>query len=110
MLFYIALLSNVKTQCKKQCQKSIGLVSSNVKNQHKMQSKEQWKKQFKEADVYRKVNPSSIKNNQSTTHPKAYYTSRLLNPFTKNLHSVEVTDFTLIFYFIFDLKNLLNLN
>jgi len=51
-------------------------------------------KQFKEAEEYRKVNLSSIKNNQSITHPKAYYTSRLLNPFTKNLHSVEVIDFT----------------
>ena len=51
-------------------------------------------KQYKEAEEYRKANLSSIKNNQSTSHPKAYYTSRLLNPFTKNLHSVEVIDFT----------------
>src|SRR5436190_1512937 len=39
-------------------------------------------KQFKEAEEYRKTNLSSIKNNQSTTHPQAIYTSRLLNPFT----------------------------
>jgi len=56
-------------------------------------------KQFKEAEEYRKAN---LENNQSTAHPQAYYTSRLLNPFTKNLPkydnidniSVEVFDFT----------------
>ena len=48
-------------------------------------------KQFEEAEEYRKANLLSFK---PTTHSKAYYTSRLLNPFTKNLHSVEVIDFT----------------
>ncbi|CAB5308949.1 unnamed protein product [Rhizophagus irregularis] len=41
--------------------------------------------QFKEAEEYRKANLSSIKNYQADTHPQAIYTSRLLNPFTKNL-------------------------
>ena len=40
--------------------------------------------QFKEAEKYRKVNLSSFGNNQ-ITHPQAIYTSRLLNPFTKDL-------------------------
>src|SRR6266498_5852994 len=59
-------------------------------------------KQFEEAEKYRKANLLSIENNQSTAHPQAYYTSRLLNPFTKdfpkyddiNNISVEVIDFT----------------
>ena len=63
---------------------------------------EETKKQFKEAREHIKANISSIKNNQSTTHPQAIYTSRLLNPYTKDLskydninnNSVEVTDFT----------------
>ncbi|UZO05298.1 uncharacterized protein OCT59_025655 [Rhizophagus irregularis] len=41
--------------------------------------------QFKEAEEYRKANLSSIKNYQADTHTQAIYTSRLLNPFTKNL-------------------------
>ncbi|UZO06216.1 uncharacterized protein OCT59_026547 [Rhizophagus irregularis] len=55
---------------------------------------EEIKKQFEKAEEYRKVNLLSIKSNQSTTHPEAHYTSRLLNPFTKNLYSMEVIDFT----------------
>src|SRR5437868_5206636 len=59
-------------------------------------------KQFKEADEYRKSHPFFKENRQLTTHPQAFYTSRLLNPFTKSLpkhdnidnNSVEVTDFT----------------
>src|SRR3954467_6160390 len=62
-------------------------------------------KQFEEAYKYKKAKLSSIENNQSTTHPQAIYTSRLLNPYTKNLpkyakydnidnDSVEITDFT----------------
>ncbi|UZO11100.1 uncharacterized protein OCT59_002674 [Rhizophagus irregularis] len=54
--------------------------------------------QFKKTQEYRKENLLSIKNNnKSTTHVQAIYTSRLLNPFTKNLFSnstVEITDFT----------------
>jgi serine/threonine protein kinase len=38
-------------------------------------------KQFEEVEKYRQKN---IKK-QSSTHPQAYYTSRLLNPFTKHL-------------------------
>ena len=60
------------------------------------------KRQFEEAYKYRKANHSSVENNQSTTHPQAIYTSRLLNPYTKDLpeydninnDSVEITDFT----------------
>ncbi|RGB36185.1 kinase-like domain-containing protein [Rhizophagus diaphanus] len=51
-------------------------------------------KQFEKAEEYRKANLLSIKSNQSTTHPEAYFTSRLLNPFTKKLYSMEVIDFT----------------
>ena len=59
-------------------------------------------KQFKEANKYRNANILPIENNQQTTHPQAIYTSRLLNPYTKDLpkydnidnNSVEVTDFT----------------
>ncbi|CAB5389658.1 unnamed protein product [Rhizophagus irregularis] len=60
-------------------------------------------KQFNETQGYRKENFLSIKNNQLTTHTQAIYTSRLLNPFTKNLskyednfnsNTVEITDFT----------------
>ncbi|CAB4431917.1 unnamed protein product [Rhizophagus irregularis] len=62
-------------------------------------------KQFEEAEEYRKANLLSIKNSKLTTqHPQAYYTSRLLNPFTKDLkdlpkydninnNSVEIIDF-----------------
>ncbi|CAB5363418.1 unnamed protein product [Rhizophagus irregularis] len=60
---------------------------------------EEIKKQIEEADEYRKANFS---NSQLTNHhPQAYYTSRLLNPFTKELpkydnidnNSVEIVDF-----------------
>ncbi|CAB5388455.1 unnamed protein product [Rhizophagus irregularis] len=59
--------------------------------------------QFDETEKYRKENFLSIKNNQLITHTQAIYTSRLLNPFTKNLskyndninnNTVEITDFT----------------
>ncbi|CAB5395811.1 unnamed protein product [Rhizophagus irregularis] len=40
---------------------------------------------FMKAEEYRKANLSSIKNYQIATHPQAIYTSRLLNPFTKDL-------------------------
>src|SRR2546421_33194 len=60
------------------------------------------KQQFEEAYAYRKANLSAIENTQTTTHPQAIYTSRLLNPYTKNLpkydninnDSVEIIDFT----------------
>jgi serine/threonine protein kinase len=62
---------------------------------------EEIKKQFEEVEEYRKTNFLSIENSQSI-HPQAYYSSRLLNPFTKELPkhddtyniSVEVIDFT----------------
>ncbi|RGB23927.1 kinase-like domain-containing protein, partial [Rhizophagus diaphanus] len=41
--------------------------------------------QFKEAEEYRKANLSSTENYQTATHPQAIYTSRLLNPITKDL-------------------------
>jgi serine/threonine protein kinase len=50
--------------------------------------------QIEKVDDYRKINFLSIENNQNdqatTIHPQAFYTSRLLNPFTKDL----VIDFT----------------
>ncbi|CAB4441804.1 unnamed protein product [Rhizophagus irregularis] len=58
--------------------------------------------QFKETQESRKKHLLSFKN-ESTTHIQAIYTSRLLNPFTKNLlkyddnninNTVEITDFT----------------
>ncbi|POG72310.1 kinase-like domain-containing protein [Rhizophagus irregularis DAOM 181602=DAOM 197198] len=61
------------------------------------------KMKFNETQEYRKKIFSAIKNNQLTTHTQAIYTSRLLNPFTKNLskyndninnNTVEITDFT----------------
>ena len=42
-------------------------------------------KQFEEAHKYKKANLLAIENNQTTTHPQAVYTSRLLNPYTKDL-------------------------
>ncbi|CAB5364668.1 unnamed protein product [Rhizophagus irregularis] len=63
---------------------------------------EKIEKQFEEAEEYRKANLLSVKNSKLTTqHPQAYYTSRLLNPFTKDLskydninnNSVEIIDF-----------------
>ncbi|CAB5361811.1 unnamed protein product [Rhizophagus irregularis] len=41
--------------------------------------------QFKKAEEYRKANLSSTENYQIVTHPQAIYTSRLLNPITKDL-------------------------
>uniref|UniRef100_U9UP95 Protein kinase domain-containing protein n=1 Tax=Rhizophagus irregularis (strain DAOM 181602 / DAOM 197198 / MUCL 43194) TaxID=747089 RepID=U9UP95_RHIID len=41
--------------------------------------------QFEEAEEYRKANISSTENYQIVTHPQAIYTSRLLNPITKDL-------------------------
>ncbi|RIA85510.1 hypothetical protein C1645_741528 [Glomus cerebriforme] len=45
------------------------------------------KMQFEEAEKYRikHKNNRTDKNNQLTTHPQAIYTSRILNPFTKDL-------------------------
>ncbi len=76
-------------------------------NLFKGEENKEIKNQFEEAEKYRKANLLSIENNQSA-HPQAYYTSRLLNPFTKDLPkydninnlSVEVTDFTKYVTFI----------
>ncbi|GES81057.1 kinase-like domain-containing protein [Rhizophagus clarus] len=43
------------------------------------------KTQIEKAEEYRKTNFLYIENDQSTIHPQAYYTSRLLNPFTRDL-------------------------
>jgi serine/threonine protein kinase len=64
-------------------------------------------KQISEAEKYRKTNLLSIGNNQ-LSHPQAYYTSRLLNPYTKDLpkcddscnSTVDITDFTKYVTFI----------
>ncbi|GBB83226.1 hypothetical protein RclHR1_00100030 [Rhizophagus clarus] len=59
--------------------------------------------QFKEAEEYRKSHLTPLDEiRRLTTHPQAFYTSRLLNPFTKDLpkddiicnNSLEVIDFT----------------
>src|SRR6266542_3902409 len=58
--------------------------------------------QFKKADDYKEANLLSTENTQLITHSQAYYTSQLLNPYTKDLpkydninnNSVEITDFT----------------
>ena len=55
----------------------------------KKQQHYETEKQFEKAQEYRKTNPLSIKNNQLTTHTQAIYTSRLLNPFTKNLSKYD---------------------
>ncbi|PKY29626.1 hypothetical protein RhiirB3_446319 [Rhizophagus irregularis] len=53
---------------------------------YSMDKDKEIEKQFKEAEEYRKVNYSLIENSQLTNHhPQAYYTSRLLNPFTRDL-------------------------
>ncbi|RGB22331.1 hypothetical protein C1646_776264 [Rhizophagus diaphanus] len=41
--------------------------------------------QFRQAKEYRRANLLSTENYQIVTHPQAIYTSRLLNPFTKDL-------------------------
>ena len=46
-------------------------------------------KKFEEAYKYKKANLSSIENNQTTTHPQAIYTSRLLNPYTTGLINID---------------------
>jgi serine/threonine protein kinase len=53
-------------------------------------------KQFNEAEKYRKANLLIVENNQPIIHPQAIYTSRLLNPFTKDLSKYDslVIDFT----------------
>ncbi|GES95305.1 kinase-like domain-containing protein [Rhizophagus clarus] len=70
--------------------------------QKKEQQHYEIEKQFNETQEYRKANFCSIKNDQTITHTQAIYSSRLLNPFTKNLskydninnNTVEITDFT----------------
>jgi serine/threonine protein kinase len=64
-------------------------------------------KQVNEAEEYRITNLLSIGNNQ-LSHPQAYYTSRLLNPYTKDLpkyddscnSTIDITDFTMYVTFI----------
>jgi serine/threonine protein kinase len=48
------------------------------------------KTQFKEAENYRKSHSSSFEKNKQ--HPQAIYTSRLLNPYTKDLPKYENTE------------------
>ncbi|CAB4441619.1 unnamed protein product [Rhizophagus irregularis] len=49
-------------------------------------------KQFKEAETYRRNNLSFFKYSQLDTHPQAIYTSRLLNPFTKDLEKYDKSE------------------
>jgi serine/threonine protein kinase len=57
----------------------------NQKFEKKQQQHHEIERQFKETEEFRKEMFLSIKNDQSATHTQAIYTSRLLNPFTKNL-------------------------
>ncbi|CAB4389791.1 unnamed protein product [Rhizophagus irregularis] len=41
--------------------------------------------QFDKAEEYRRANLASTENYQIVTHPQAIYTSRILNPITKDL-------------------------
>ncbi|CAB5388895.1 unnamed protein product [Rhizophagus irregularis] len=60
--------------------------SSNLDDRPKaIEIKEEINKQIEEAIRNKKFRFLNIGSNQSTVHPKACYTSRLLNPFTKNL-------------------------
>ncbi|GES95302.1 kinase-like domain-containing protein [Rhizophagus clarus] len=76
--------------------------SLNQNFQKKEQKYYEIEEQFKKTQEYRKANFLSIKNGQTITHTQAIYSSRLLNPFTKNLskyynidnNTVEITDFT----------------
>ncbi|EXX65847.1 Rad53p [Rhizophagus irregularis DAOM 197198w] len=50
-------------------------------------------KQFKKAETYRRNNLSFFKYSQlDSTHPQAIYTSRLLNPFTKDLEKYDKSE------------------
>ncbi|CAB4418674.1 unnamed protein product [Rhizophagus irregularis] len=49
-------------------------------------------KQFKEAETYIRNNLSFFKHSQLDTHPQAIYTSRLLNPFTKDLEKYDKSE------------------
>ncbi|EXX71432.1 hypothetical protein RirG_078480 [Rhizophagus irregularis DAOM 197198w] len=51
-------------------------------------------------EEYRKANLSSVKNNPSTTHPQAIYTSRLLNSYTKDIPDVKFSDSSAIAQFL----------
>ncbi|UZO16947.1 uncharacterized protein OCT59_008313 [Rhizophagus irregularis] len=48
--------------------------------------------QFRQAEEYRRANLLSTENYQIVTHPQAIYTSRLLNPITKDLNSQSLDD------------------
>ncbi|GBC42919.2 kinase-like domain-containing protein [Rhizophagus irregularis DAOM 181602=DAOM 197198] len=50
-------------------------------NSYRSQDNYEIKRQFQEAENYRNTN----NNSKSTIHPQAIYTSRLLNPYTKDL-------------------------
>ncbi|GBB97030.1 hypothetical protein RclHR1_00290028 [Rhizophagus clarus] len=50
-------------------------------NSYRSQDDDEIKRQFQEAEKYKNVNNNSM----STIHPQAIYTSRLLNPYTKDL-------------------------
>ncbi|CAB5384828.1 unnamed protein product [Rhizophagus irregularis] len=71
------------------------LNQENRKYKSNTQQLDEIKEKFEGTQEYRKENLLSVKNNKSTTHIHAIYTSRLLNPYTKNISStVEITDFT----------------
>ncbi|RIA85503.1 kinase-like domain-containing protein [Glomus cerebriforme] len=64
----------------------ISLIARPINKNNFEEKKREVTEQFKEADEYRKAQISSIiENRQLNTHPQAVYTSRLLNPYTKDL-------------------------
>jgi hypothetical protein len=82
----------------------IGLFNNSLDqyNRRMNQQQHEIKEQFEKTQESRKANFLSV-NNKTTTHKQAVYTSRLLNPFTKNLskyddeisnNTVEITDFS----------------
>jgi serine/threonine protein kinase len=71
-------------------EKIIELFNISYQSDEKLEKNQQnyeIEKQFEEAEEYRELHLSYFeKNKQMTTHPQAIYTSRLLNPFTKDLY------------------------
>jgi hypothetical protein len=65
---------------------------------------EEIKRQFDESEEYRRENNLYIETIQLNTHPEAYYSSRLLNPYTKDLlkwdNNSVMIDFTKYVEFI----------
>ena len=68
------------------------LITSFYESYSYKEGNDEIKKQFKEAEEFREANPSSINNSQSTTHPQAIFTSRLLDPYRPKYNNSECLD------------------